>query len=170
MNKLWVRLTVFACGGIAAAGAAPPASEHYTLPWWTLGGGGTARSPSHTLVGTVAAAGGGVSASTGYRLASGFLAVPDTEGDGVKQPWDNCTRLSNADQRDTNGDGYGNRCDPDLNDSGVVSAADYLILRRRLSTADPDADLNGDGRVSTADYLILRAFLGQPPGPSALAP
>ena len=93
---------------------------------------------------------------------------PDTDGDGVPDHMDNCTAVANADQRDTDGDGYGNRCDPDFNNDGVVTAADYLILRARLNQADRLADLNGDGRVTAADYLILRGRLNQPPGPSGL--
>jgi Tol biopolymer transport system component len=94
----------------------------------------------------------------------------DQDGDGIPDSVDNCVVVPNADQRDTDGDDYGNICDPDLNNDGLVSAADFLILRERLTSTDPDADLNGDGRVSTVDYLILRAMLGQPPGPSGLAP
>lgn len=32
-------------------------------------------------------------------------------GSRVKFMLDNCTLLENADQRDTDGDGFGNRCD-----------------------------------------------------------
>ena len=74
--------------------------------------------------------------------------------------------VTNPDQRDVDGDGYGNRCDPDFNNSGRVTTADYLTLRARLNSADPLTDLTGDGRVTTADYLILRGFLNKPPGPS----
>ena len=94
----------------------------------------------------------------------------DTDGDGVPDRMDNCTTLANANQRDADGDGYGNRCDPDFNNSGLVTTADYLTLRARLNTQDPLTDLNGDGKVTTADYLILRGFLNKPPGPSGLAP
>jgi hypothetical protein len=92
----------------------------------------------------------------------------DTDGDGVPDRMDNCTTLANANQRDADGDGYGDRCDPDFNNDGVVTAADYLILRARLNRADPLADLNGDGFVTAADYLILRGWLNRPPGPSGV--
>jgi hypothetical protein len=98
------------------------------------------------------------------------LPGPDTDGDGLEDRLDNCTLVSNHDQRDTDADGYGNRCDPDFNNSGLVTAADYLILRARLNTPDALCDLNGDGLVSAADYLILRGWLNKPPGPSGVVP
>lgn len=93
---------------------------------------------------------------------------PDMDNDTVPDGHDNCLFQANAEQRDSNGDGYGNRCDADLNNDGYVTATDYLILRSRLNTADADADLNGDGFVTATDYLILRSQLNQPPGPSGL--
>jgi Dockerin type I domain/Bacterial Ig domain/Thrombospondin type 3 repeat len=94
----------------------------------------------------------------------------DGDGDGFGNACDNCTDRANANQRDTNGDGYGNICDADLNNSGLVTAADYAILRSRLSTTDADADFNGNGLVTALDYTILRSYLGLPPGPSGLHP
>ena len=104
---------------------------------------------------------------------------PDTDCDGIPDTQDNCLSLPNGpaaldagghSQRDTNGDGFGNVCDADLNNDGLVTAADYLILRRRLNTADPDADLDGNGLVTLTDYRILRGLLNKAPGPSGLVP
>ncbi len=103
---------------------------------------------------------------------SGFI-IPDdkdSDGDRIVDSGDNCTKVPNPNQRDTNGDGFGNLCDADLNNDGLTTAADYLIMRRRLNTANADADLNGDGFVTATDYSILRSRLNQPPGPSGLAP
>ena len=102
---------------------------------------------------------------------SGFaLGIPlDTDADGVPDLTDNCTLAPNPAQTDTDGDGYGNACDADFNNDGVVTAADYLLLRAKLNSADPLFDLNGDGRVTAADYLLLRGYLNKPPGPSAVA-
>jgi hypothetical protein len=94
----------------------------------------------------------------------------DGDGDTVGNVCDNCTFIGNADQRDTNIDGYGNICDADLNDTGLVTSADYFILRSRLNTADADADLNGSGVVTSLDYFILRSRLNTIPGPSGLHP
>jgi hypothetical protein len=94
--------------------------------------------------------------------------VEDTDGDGILDDEDNCTLVANADQRDTNGDGYGKVCDPDLDDNGLVNRADRRLLRDALFTADADADLSGDGIVDLIDAGIAREFLFQAPGPRGL--
>jgi hypothetical protein len=93
-----------------------------------------------------------------------------TAGERTADMDDNCSTLSNPLQRHTDGDIYGNRCDPDLNNDGLVTVTDFLILRSRLNTTDPDADLNGDGVVTVTDFLILRGFLNKPPGPGPVVP
>jgi hypothetical protein len=108
--------------------------------------------------------------------AYGVRSQADADGDGVPDSTDNCTAVANPDQRDSDGDGYGNACDADLNNSGTVTAADFAILRSVLgqsATAGPTAaaaDLNGSGTVTAADFAILRSALGKNPGPSALHP
>ena len=97
-------------------------------------------------------------------------ALTDSEADGRGDVCDNCPAVANADQRDSNGDGFGNRCDADLNDNGIVNAQDTTIYRSRLGTSDADADLNGNGTVNAQDTVIFRSLLGTAPGPSALAP
>lgn len=55
-------------------------------------------------------------------LASG---VPqDTDGDGHDDQVDNCRQIPNADQRDTDGDDFGNACDPDFNNDGIINFSD----------------------------------------------
>ena len=97
----------------------------------------------------------------------------DTDGDGMHDNIDNCINVANADQRDTDGDGYGNACDADLvNTDGlnIVNLSDYSVFRSVFGTADPDADFNGDGIVNLSDYSIFRAAFGKAPGPSCCAP
>jgi len=96
--------------------------------------------------------------------------LPDSDGDGIPDDRDNCINVFNPDQRDTDGDGFGNRCDADLNNDGVVNFADLHLFRQRFGSNDPDADFNGDGVVNFADLAIFNSLFGQPPGPSALAP
>ena len=114
-----------------------------------------------------------------YDYGIAWQLMNDTDGDGAYDAQDNCIDVPNGpivpdaggnSQRDTDGDGYGNICDADLNNSDLVTTADYTILRNSLNTSDADADLNGTGMVTTADYTILRSYLSQPPGPSAFAP
>ena len=78
--------------------------------------------------------------------------------------------LVNPDQRDTDADGYGNLCDGDLNNNGVVNFVDLGLMKSVFLSADPDADLNGSGVVNFVDLGLLKGqFLGAP-GPSGVAP
>lgn len=123
------------------------------------------------------AAAGTWEASTDFfglgTIATGVLtltreAVVDSDGDGVPDDADNCTEVANADQRDTNGDLFGNACDADLDNDGVVNVTDLGILRSVFFSADADADFNGDGVVSVIDLGIMRVSFFGSPGPSGL--
>ncbi|MEO8223453.1 MAG: thrombospondin type 3 repeat-containing protein [Gammaproteobacteria bacterium] len=99
----------------------------------------------------------------------------DSDLDGVPDSIDNCTLVANPDQCDSDGDGYGNRCDGDLNNNGFSNAQDQVLFRAQLgqSGGAPNfnvADLNCNGFVNAQDQVLLRSLLGKPPGPSALAP
>ncbi|MEO1575878.1 MAG: thrombospondin type 3 repeat-containing protein, partial [Pseudomonadota bacterium] len=90
--------------------------------------------------------------------------IVDGDADGVIDLADNCATTANADQRDTDGDGFGNRCDPDLNNDGVINVVDLGLLRAVFFSADPDADFNGDGVVNVVDLGIMRTMFFGPPG------
>jgi hypothetical protein len=99
----------------------------------------------------------------------------DTDGDGVIDPLDNCQLVSNRDQFDADGDGFGNNCDADLNQSGLTTSIDYTILRTYLNTTRMIPDLNrgtspATGLVTSADYTVLRNRLNTVPGPSGRRP
>jgi len=91
----------------------------------------------------------------------------DEDNDGVVDYEDNCLDADNLSQRDTDNDGFGNRCDADLNNDGVTNFADLAKFRQNFNTADPDADLNGDGIVNFADLAAFRSLFNAQPGPSA---
>lgn len=98
----------------------------------------------------------------------GTLGAPDTDGDGVSDDADNCTLAANADQRDTNADGFGNVCDADFNGDCTIDFLDLGTLKSVFFGNDPDADLNGDGTVDFLDLGALKsAFFGMP-GPSGV--
>ena len=97
------------------------------------------------------------------------LAV-DSDGDGVDDTLDNCSELPNPDQRDTNGDGFGNACDADLNNDLIVNSVDLGMLRSVFFQADDDADANGDGTVNSIDLGALGSQFFGPPGPGAVTP
>ncbi len=93
----------------------------------------------------------------------------DSDGDGVADNADNCTLVANADQRDTDGDGYGNICDPDFNADNRTDFADLAQLKSVFfTTSNPDQDLNGDNRVDFEDLAILKSYFFKSPGPSGL--
>ncbi|MDV3239640.1 MAG: hypothetical protein LOY58_12420 [Gammaproteobacteria bacterium] len=110
----------------------------------------------------------GGSASAGGMFS--HLELTDGDSDTVVSMCDNCTIVANTDQRDTDGDGFGNRCDTDLNGDGITNALDIGILRGVYLSSDADADFNGDGIVNALDIGILMGYYLQPPGPSAVAP
>lgn len=114
---------------------------------------------------------------TSVSVAMPVIAVPDSDADGVPDDTDNCTLHANGpllpdaggnSQRDTDGDGYGNVCDADLNGSGSVNAADLALFRLAFgSSTEPHADLNGNGAVNATDLAMFRTLFGQGPGPRA---
>ncbi|RRQ21111.1 hypothetical protein D6C00_03475 [Thiohalobacter thiocyanaticus] len=96
------------------------------------------------------------------------VIIADHDGDGVPDSQDNCVYHVNPDQYDSNGDGYGNRCDADLNDDGFVNLTDFSLFRQSYGSTDEDADFDGSGFVNLADLSILRQFYAASPGPSAI--
>ena len=100
------------------------------------------------------------------RASGAGCDTDDTDSDGIPDAEDNCTLVANADQRDSNGDGFGNVCDADLDNNGIVNILDFRIFRPLFNSDDADADLDGSGTVDIADFFILRDGFGQPPGPA----
>ena len=106
--------------------------------------------------------------SSGEQVV-GVIDNTDIFAIALPEPEDNCTEVPNADQRDTDLDGYGNACDADLNNDGVVDFLDLGLLKAVFFTDDADADLNGDGSVDFLDLGLMKSGFFQPPGPSGLA-
>ncbi len=106
--------------------------------------------------------------------ASWLLPLLDSDGDGIPDNTDNCTATLNASQLDTDGDGYGNVCDCDFDQSGFCNIGDFnVFLPDFLSGHDTGTgtDMDGSGTVNIGDFnFFLPGFLGGHPGPSALAP
>jgi arylsulfate sulfotransferase len=102
--------------------------------------------------------------------ASNVRMFFDSDQDGVLDNLDNCTFVANVDQRDTDQDGFGNICDPDLNNDGVVDYNDGLIFVQRFQSSDADADFDGDGVVTWPDLQILIDRYFTAPGPSGIGP
>jgi Ca2+-binding RTX toxin-like protein len=104
----------------------------------------------------------------------GLIRAADRDGDGIPDARDNATEVANPDQRDTDGDGYGNVVDPDLNNDGFVNGGDvglFVDAFGRVVAEDDrgaaaDADFNGDGFVNGGDVGTLVDLFGGVPGPS----
>ena len=157
---------------VLGAYASGSSSENFAIDWDVADGGGDmATSATFVLQDTAAQpTATGFSSSASFALQAGFLTPPDSDADGVRNFLDNCTQDANADQRDSNGDGFGNVCDADFNNDGVTNVIDLGILRLRFFTGDADADLNGDGVVNVVDLGLLRLRFFTAPGPSGIAP
>ena len=88
--------------------------------------------------------------------------------DGVLDSVDNCITFFNPKQVDTDGDGFGNACDADLNNDCIVNVQDLGEIKLVFYTSDADADFNGDGVVNTIDLGIMKLGFYEPPGPSGV--
>jgi hypothetical protein len=97
-----------------------------------------------------------------------FEPLPDTDGDGIADMFDNCPADHNPSQQDSDHDGYGDACDlcmgfDDTQDSdgdGIPDGCDYVC-----------GDANGDEQVNIGDavFIIAYVFKGGPP-PEPLCP
>ncbi|MBL8199379.1 MAG: hypothetical protein JNK40_00270 [Chromatiales bacterium] len=127
-----------------------------------FGAGTTPACPDDAAVGSL------------YYMVLAAPDAPDKDNDGIPDGLDNCRLAVNPTQCDSDGDGYGNHCDGDLNNNGATNAQDTALFRQQLgqSSTPPfnPADLNCNGAVNAQDTALFRLLLGSPPGPSGLHP
>ncbi|MBI4688580.1 MAG: S8 family serine peptidase [Nitrospirae bacterium] len=124
--------------------------------------------------------GDGISDSADNCINTSNSNQTDTDGDGVGDVCDNCRLVANSDQTDSNSyeddnitkpgiQHYGNKCDPDFDNDGVVSIKDFNEWKKYKGQSVPPApaniDLNGDNFIWIQDYNIWRSYYGKPPGP-----
>ncbi len=102
-----------------------------------------------------------------YTLPTYKTGDVDEDDDGVTDDLDNCREYINPNQRDTDGDGYGNWCDPDYDNNGIVNFGDFNRFVRAWGSANPDIDLNDDGIINFGDFVVFAHYFYRPPGPGA---
>jgi len=100
----------------------------------------------------------------------------DRDGDGTPDPQDNCPWQPNPSQRDSDGDGFGNRCDGDVNGDGLVTTsfgalrpapgdAELIAIAAHSGRYEPALDLDEDGDVDLLDVSTALLGVFHPPGP-----
>ncbi|MEL7450497.1 MAG: peptidoglycan DD-metalloendopeptidase family protein [Pseudomonadota bacterium] len=123
---------------------------------------------AHSPTGTVQGGAAEQPTAHGQHAPVSRSGIADADTDGIPDFADNCSAVANADQRDTDLDGYGNVCDADLSNDGAVNFTDLGLMKSVFFTADDNADLNGDGVVNFSDLGMLKAAFFAPPGPSGM--
>jgi hypothetical protein len=104
----------------------------------------------------------------GFPVASFAGIVPDSDNDGVLDPFDNCLTDANAAPLDcdTDSDGYGNLCDCDFNNDFICGGPDFGLFSGAFGGPGPHEDMDCSGLVGGPDFGLFGAGFGGPPGPS----
>lgn len=76
----------------------------------------------------------------------------DSDGDGIPDIFDNCPNTPNPDQADTDGDGVGDSCDPDIDGDGLPNSWEIQHFGGPTA-ADALADPDGDGFSNLQEFL-----------------
>ena len=103
----------------------------------------------------------------GFALMANSGAVTDTDGDTVADVSDNCPLKDNgpgeqSNQIDTDGDDFGNRCDPDFDQDNQVTASDFTlflgVFPGPVTGADLEFDMDGDASALSGDFIFYLEY------------
>jgi uncharacterized repeat protein (TIGR03806 family) len=163
--------------GIAGAMLLTPRDETRSIVYRRMQLRGLNQMPS---LGTQLVHAGGLDRIRAWiRRADVCSFSPDQDGDGVADSVDNCKATANASQWDSDRDGFGNICDGDFNNDGIVNHNDLSLLQTGKGGACGGPafstfgkapykeiyDLNFDGTIDNTDCQILQNRLwGKAPG------
>jgi hypothetical protein len=98
---------------------------------------------------------------------SGAGVDADVDGDGVQNNMDNCSDAAspalsvNPSQTDSDQDGYGNACDGDYNQDGIVGGPDFSAFAGAFGSVEGDPsfvhaiDCNDDGIIGGPDFTCF---------------
>jgi len=103
-------------------------------------------------------------------------SLPDGDGDGVPDDFDNCLGAPNGPLNDPSGcgqtdgalDGYGNFCDSDVSNNNAVDLPDVSLVLGGLGGTASNLDVTCNGAVDLPDISKVLGDLGGQPGPSGL--
>ena len=84
-------------------------------------------------------------------INGGDACDPDDDGDGWLDGVDNCPKLANTDQLNTDQDAFGNACDPDDDNDTILDGADNCPLVANQNQMDTNEDGIGDACSCDAD-------------------
>ena len=96
--------------------------------------------------------------------------APDEDADGIFDFADNCRGIANDVQVDSDGDGFGNACDGDFDNNGVVNFGDFAVFNDAWTKNfngeefTEQCDMNGDGQLNFGDFSLFILNFNKPVG------